>query len=437
MQCPEMYALRQCFARECEIEPAAAVQREVQKLSPKLRLNPGERVAISVGSRGVCNLDNIVRSLVDNLKGLGARPFLFPAMGSHGGGAAEGQLAVLERYGITEQTMGCPILASMEVVQLGQSDDGIPIFLDRHASQADHVVVLNRVKRHTEFKGEIESGLMKMLLIGMGKHQGASIYHRAFVDYGFDQIVQKVARIVIEKAKVLFALAIVENAYEETALIRALLPQEIVEAERELLRKANELAAKLPFDDVDVLIVDEMGKNISGAGMDTNVTGRYNNRAISLPRQCRVKRIYVRDLTPESMGNAAGIGAADFIHRNIMSKIDFRATNTNCLTAIAPEQARIPIVCGSDREALEYCFATIGLTSPQDACVMRIRNTLHLIELDVSRAFLKQINGRPDLKILAGPAPLEFDATGNLGPMLARHAPIGALSREVSVFDAV
>ncbi len=419
MAWPVMYAVRQSFPREKEIEAHRAVQRELQRLSADLRLKSGARVAVSVGSRGICNLAAIVRSLVDGLRELGARPFIFPAMGSHGGGTAEGQTAVLNHYGVTEEAMGCPILSGMEVVQIGKSSEGIPVFLDRHAAQADHVVVLNRVKAHTEFKGEIESGIMKMLLIGMGKHEGAKVYHRAFADYGFDRLVESLARVVIQGAKVLFALAVVENAYEETALIRGLCPGEIVSCERALLRRAKELAAGLPFDDVDVLIVDEMGKNISGSGMDTNVLGRFYNLVAKEAAKPRIKRVYVRTLTPDSMGNACGIGLADFAHRSVVDSMDARATNTNCVTAVNPEKARIPIVCESDREALDLCLATIGLTPPDQARLIRVRNTLHLAEVDISQALYREMNGRADLECLSGPAPIKFDASGQLGPMLS------------------
>ncbi|HYK91400.1 MAG TPA: lactate racemase domain-containing protein [Acidobacteriota bacterium] len=423
MSGPVMYAVRQSFPREREADADVAVRREMRRLSANLRIEPGARVGISVGSRGICNLARIVSSVVGELRELGASPFIFPAMGSHGGGTAEGQAAVLHHYGVTDEAMGCPVLSSMDAVQIGRSSEGIPVFLDRHAYQADHVVVLNRVKAHTEFKGDVESGIMKMLLIGMGKHEGAKVYHRAFADYGFDRLVESLSRIVIEKAKVLFALAIVENAYEETALIRGLLPAEIVSAERSLLLKAKELAARLPFDDIDVLIVDEMGKNISGSGMDTNVLGRFYNRVAREAAKPRIKRIYVRSLTQESLGNACGIGLADFTHRAVIHSMDAHVTNTNCVTAVNPEKARIPIICESDREALDYCFATIGLTPPARARLIRIRNTLHLAEVDISESLYRQMTGRADLECLAGPAPLEFDASGQLGPMLsASHA---------------
>ncbi len=416
---PALYAVRQSFSQEKEPDVRAAVRREMMRLRPGLGIRPGARVAISVGSRGIRNLAAIVGTLVDELRQLGARPFIFPAMGSHGGGTAEGQAAVLRHYGVTEEAMGCPILSSMDAIQIGRSSEGIPVFLDRHASEADHVVVLNRVKAHTEFKGEIESGIVKMLLIGMGKHEGAKVYHRAFADYGFGRLVESLAQIVIRNARVLFALAIVENAYEETAQIRGLLPDEIVNSERILLRTAKELAARLPFDDIDILIVDEMGKNVSGSGMDTNVLGRFYNLVAKEAVRPRIKRIYVRSLTPDSLGNACGIGLADFTHRSVIDAMDVQATNMNCVTAVNPEKARIPIICGSDREALNFCFATIGLADPEHARLIRIRNTLHLAEVVISKSLYHQIDGRADLECFAGPMAMEFDASGALGPLPA------------------
>jgi hypothetical protein len=419
MPYPEMYAIRQKFAREREPDLPGAVRRELRKALAQGGIRPGARIGIAAGSRGVKNIAVIIRTLVEEFRRAGAEPFIFPAMGSHGGATAEGQARVLAHFGITADTMGCPVLSSMAAIKVGESREGIPVFLDRYASEADHVVAVNRVKAHTEFKGEIESGIMKMLLIGMGKQEGARVYHKAFADYGFDRLVESLASVAIEKSRIFFALATIENAYDETALIRGLLPGEIVASERALLRKAKELAPSLPFDEADVLIVDEIGKNISGAGMDTNVIGRFYNIVAREPEKPKIKRIYARSLTPESMGNATGVGLADFIHRGLADRMDPRATATNCLTAGNPEKARVPIICESDREGVDFCLGSIGLTPPEDARLIRIRSTLHLTEVDISRALAGEIEGRADLELLAGPAPLEFDSEGGLGPMLS------------------
>ncbi len=417
MSLPKMIAVRQSFEREREPDIKEAVQRELARLSSGLTVRRGARVGVSVGSRGICNLSTIARELVDGLKAMGAEPFLFAAMGSHAGGTAEGQAAILEHYGITEKTMRCPVLSRMETVQIGESREGIPVFLDKHAFEADHVVAMNRVKQHTEFKGEIESGIMKMLLIGMGKHQGARVYHRAFEDYGFDGIVESLASVVIERAKVLFGLAILENGYEETARIRGLMPGEIVEGEKKLLRRAKELAPRLPFDDIDVLVVDEMGKNISGTGMDTNVIGRFTKRE-GVENKPRIKRVYVRELTEESLGNATGIGLAEFAHRRLIDSMDVAATNTNCLTGGSPEKARIPIVCESDREALQFALSTVGLGGEKNPRLVRIGNTLQLAEIEISEPLARSLNGH-DLEVVSDPISIEFDKEGNLPPMIS------------------
>ncbi len=413
MTYPRMYCVRQKFVREREPDVRSAVSRELQRVSGSLGIRPGARIGITVGSRGIRDIALVARALVEGLTAAGASPFIFPAMGSHGGATAEGQAEVLRHYGVTEETMGCPVLSSLETVLLGTSSEGIPVFADRHAVGADHVVVLNRVKAHTEFKGELESGLAKMLLIGMGKCEGAQIYHRAFADLGFDHIVESVLPIIIERARVILGLAILENAYEETALIRAVLPQDILTEERNLLRRAKAMAPRLPFDNIDVLIIDEIGKNISGSGMDTNVVGRFYNHVAREPEKPSIKRIYVRDLTDESDGNATGIGLADFVHRAVVEKMDVVATNKNCVTASNPEKARIPIVCESDRAAMEASLLTIGLTPPERARVVRIQNTLRLAELQISEALAGQ-SAVTELEILAGPNSLEFGPAGQI-----------------------
>jgi hypothetical protein len=417
MHYPEMYPVRQLFARERVDDFQPVLRAELDRTIPSDAIQPGARVAITCGSRGIRNIDLILRGVVDYVRNRQGQPFIFPAMGSHGGGTADGQARVLAHYGVTGESMGCPVLSDMATVQIGMSAEGIPVFLDRHASTADHVIVVNRVKPHTEFKGEIESGIMKMMLIGMGKQEGARVYHKAFADYGFDRLVESLASVVIEKARILCAVAIVENAYDETAILRALAPGEIVASERDLLRKAKSLAAKLPFDEIDLLIVDAMGKNISGSGMDTNVIGRFYNIVAAEPSKPRIKRIYVRDLTEESMGNATGIGLADFAHRRVVDKMDSRVTSINCLIAGNPEKGRVPIVCESDLEGLEYSLGTIGLTEPENARVVRIQDTLHLTRVDISGVLVRETGNRGDLELLGGSAPLQPDSSGEIGPM--------------------
>ncbi|MDP6775160.1 MAG: lactate racemase domain-containing protein, partial [Candidatus Latescibacteria bacterium] len=274
MDYPQMFRIRQHFDAPRLDDIPEAVRSEIQKLDPGRTIKAGQSVAISVGSRGIANLDTIVKTVVGEMRGLGAEPFIVPAMGSHGGGTAEGQAEVLARYGITEATVGAPVRSSMDVIEIGTTDFGMPVYFDKIASEADHVVVVNRIKPHTGFIGEIESGLMKMMLIGLGKHHGASIYHRAIIHHSFDKIVRVVGTMVREKMPIAFGVATLENGYEETAQITAVPAPDFESVEKELLVKAKTWCPRLPFDEVDLLIIDEMGKEISGSGMDTNVIGR-------------------------------------------------------------------------------------------------------------------------------------------------------------------
>ena len=415
MPYPRMLRLRQHFDAPIVEDVPAEVHRQIDRLNLDAKINPGESVAISAGSRGIANMDRILRATVDALKALGARPFIVPAMGSHGGGTAEGQREVLARYGITEETMGCPVKATMEVVRIGTTEDNIPVHFDRYASEADHVVVLNRVKPHTGFSGEIESGMMKMMLIGLGKHRGAIVYHKAIVHHSFDRIVRTVGRLVLEKCPILFGLATVENGYDQTARIAAVESERLEEMDRELQKQAKAWMPRLPFRTGDLLIVDEMGKEISGAGMDTNVIGRkYHDHRAAEEEYPKVTRIFVRDLTEHTEGNAAGLGLSEFTTRRLVEKIDFHATYINVLTGMHPSSGSIPIHFDTDREVLDAALGTIGLIEPEDARVMRIKNTLELGEVEVSEAYLKEMEGRDDLEVLIPPREMAFDEKGNL-----------------------
>ena len=306
---PRMLRVKQKFEAPTLEDIPAAVRAEVQSLALDSKVTAGESVAISVGSRGIANIALIIKSLVEELKALGLEPFLVPAMGSHGGGVAEAQQAIIEGYGVTEEYTGAPIKASMETVQVGETEDGVPVFFDKYAYEADHVAVVGRIKPHTDFVGEIESGLHKMMLIGLGKHKGAALYHQAIVHYSFDRIIRSVGQTVVDKCGVLLGLGLVENQYDKTALIKGVGAEELVEREKELLILAKKWMPRLPFETVDLLIVDEIGKNISGAGMDTNVVGRkFHDNHAAEKEYPKVTRILVRGLTEETHGNASGIG---------------------------------------------------------------------------------------------------------------------------------
>ncbi len=409
-----MVRVRQTFPRP-RVEDIPATVRQAL-LAIALPVKRGDRVAVGAGSRGIAKIATVVRATVDHLKALGARPFIIPAMGSHGGATPEGQISVLAHYGITEATMGCPLSATMDVVQVGEAL-GLPVWLDRLAAEADWIGLVNRVKPHTDFKGTIESGLFKMLTIGLGKQKGAAQYHRANVQHGYERVITSVGREMLGKARIAFGVAVVENAYDEIAKLEAFAADDIEAGERALLKDAREWMMRLPFSPLDVLIVEEMGKNVSGAGMDSNVIGRPTNPHEPFPAEPKILWIVVLDLTSESAGNATGIGNADFATRQLVEKIDMKATLINCLTACAPGGAKIPATFETDREAIGAAFDTIGLTPPGQARVIRIKNTLTLGEIEVSEVFLPEIEKREDLTALGAPRPLRFDAAGTLLPV--------------------
>jgi hypothetical protein len=415
---PDIYRIRQTFEGPAVADIPAAVQAELARVDVGSVIKPGQTVALTAGSRGVANIAVIVKATADHLKTVGAKPFIIPAMGSHGGGTADGQLDVLRHYGITEDSMGVPLRASMEVVQIGETPDGLPVWLDKYASEADHIGVINRVKPHTDFSGAIESGLFKMMTIGLGKYHGAQHYHRANVHYGYEHVIRTVGRTVLQQARIAFGLGVIENGYDQTAIIRAVRAPQFEETELELQALSKKLAARLPFDFVHLLIVEEMGKNISGTGMDTKVIGRIMNIIEPHPKHPRILRIYVRDLHDDSYGNAMGVGLADFVSRRLVDKINRAATYINGLTGLSPESARIPITFDTDREAVEAALGTIGLVKPEEARIVRIQNTLLLEELDVSEALLPEVKQRDTLEILWGPKPLMSDSTGELPTFL-------------------
>ena len=415
MSFPNMMRIRQHFDAPTVEDVPAAVREEIARLNLGARVEPGQSVAVSVGSRGINNIALITKSLVEELKSLGLEPFLVPAMGSHGGGIAEAQREIIEGYGVTEEYVGTPIKASMETVQVGQTEDGVPVFFDKYAFEADHVAVVGRIKPHTDFVGEIESGLHKMMLIGLGKHKGAALYHQAIVHYSFDRIIRSVGQQVIDKCGVLLGLGIVENQYDQTALLKGVAPEEFVEREKELLVLAKKWMPRLPFDNVDLLIVDEIGKNISGAGMDTNVVGRkFHDNHAAEKEYPKVTRILVRGLTPETHGNASGIGTAEYAHRRAVDEMDREITYINCMTGNHPSGAHIPLYFDTDQICIEKALETVGLREPGEERILRIHNTLDLGELLVSEAYRAEVEAREDLSIVNESAPMPFNTSGDL-----------------------
>lgn len=414
MKYPQMALIEQQFDPQKIDDVEASVVRQMLELNLGARIKDGDSIAVTAGSRGIAHVDIIIRCVVQELKKMGSNPFVFPAMGSHGGATAEGQVKVLAGLGITENFIGCPIKSDMEPDYLGTAREDYPIYVDRNAMAADHIVVVNRVKAHTKFKGPCESGLMKMMAIGMGKQKGASYYHKAAVRLTFEKIIQSVGTEVMKRCPILFGLAVVENAFHETCAVRAFRPETLLEGEIELLKVAKQRMARLPFDEIDVLIVDEIGKDISGTGMDTNVTGRNYDLLGDFTTRPRVKRVFVRDLTEKSGGNAIGIGLADFTTTRLVDKIDRQKTWMNAITGISPEKGAVPIHFDTDKEVLAACFETIGDTPSDQARIVHIRNTQDVQNISVSKAYAGEIAANSKLKILTDWQEMEIDPTGNM-----------------------
>lgn len=407
---PKFFRVRQNFSRVRETDPAQAVQRELARLGIAEKFKPGQQVAITVGSRGIANLAAIVSAMVAYCRQHQTEPFIVPAMGSHGGATAEGQEKMLASLGVTTQSVGAPIRSSMDTVLVAEAPEGFPVYFDRLASEADHVIVANRIKPHTSFAGKLESGLMKMMLIGLGKHRGARVYHQVIKNYSFDQIVRSVGSVVLERMPILCGLAILENAFEETALIAGALPHQIVSREEQWLLQAKQWLPKLPVKELDVLIVNQIGKDVSGTGVDTNIVGRkFNDHEARPDEYPKIKRICVRGLTPGSKGNATGIGISEFCRSRVLEQMDRQATRVNCLTSGRVTAAMIPVDYPDDRSMVQDAVATIGKTTPESLRIIWMHDTLHLVELECSEGLYPVLSQRSDLEIVHTPRPVEWN----------------------------
>ena len=391
---------------------------QIARIAPTLAVRPGATVAVGCSSRGIANYARIVGAVVRQLKAEGYRPFLFPAMGSHGAATAEGQAQVLARAGISEAAMDCPIVATMAVQDLGTLPTGMPVAMDQSAFRADAFVVVNRIRTHTEFTYGFESGLMKMMAIGMGKELGATVYHRYFLRDGYGATIQAIAERVMATRPLLFGVGIVEDGRAQTSEVRVIPARRLAAEERELLILARSMIPGLPFDALDVLVIDQMGKDISGSGLDTKVVGRLAMPLVGPdPERPRVKRIVVCDLTDASKGNADGVGIADFITERLYRKIDREALYVNALAGSEPEHARIPMVLPTDRAAVGAGIATIGPVDAGSLRLARIANTRDLECLEASSALLAEVAGRPGLEVLEPDHPLGFAADDSLIPL--------------------
>lgn len=415
MSLPEMIRIRQKFKAPILNDIPREIAFQVSRLNLEKKITRGQTVAVACSSRGITNYSTIIEATIRSLKQIGLEPFIIPAMGSHGSATAKGQEKVLKDYGIFQETMGVPVRSSLEVVQIGETEDHIPVFTDREAFKADYIVPVNRIKSHTLFNAEIESGLMKLLAVGLGNQKGPAIYHQACFNYGYPRVIFTVARKVMERKKVLFGIGIVENGYCQTAKVAVLEHGDLENKEKDLLRESKDLEASLPFEDVDILIVDEMGKDISGAGIDCNVIGRiYMPLITNDPETPRIKRIIVSDLTEKTAGNAVGVGLADFVTRRLVNKISMDAMYINAITTGDPEHVKIPLTLENDRDAIDAAVKSIGLIPPEKLKIIRIKNTKTLGEMDVSQGYREELLKRKDLEIITIEKPMVFDNNGNL-----------------------
>lgn len=412
---PRIFKIRQKIATP----RLADVEKEMHELLDRFdlasKVKAGERIAITAGSRGIRDKAKVLRVIVSRLKSLQAKPFIVPCMGSHGGATAAGQVKVLHHLGITEEFVGAPIVSSMEVKEIGRTKFGTPVLIDRNiCEQADKIIVVNRIKPHTDFDFDIESGLNKMMIIGMGKHKGALTAHRLTIKYGFPTMLSEIQPIILKALPFFLGVGIIENQYDQTASLHLLTPENFWEGEKPLLKKAKEIMPRLPFKQIDILVVDEIGKNISGAGLDPNVTGRLYFIGSPPLKEPKITRIFVRDLTPETEGNAIGIGFAEYTTQRLVKKIDPVATAINSITGMGPECARIPIAFEKDQEALQAALDNSGVLDVKDLRLVWIKNTLELEYLWAAESMLPEVKANPNLEIVSDLQEIPFDDQGNM-----------------------
>ena len=408
---PRLIRVRQSFERPRIADVEAELVQKLRGSGGLAKIKRGQKIAVTAGSRGISSLPLMLKVLAAEIKRVGGEPFLFPAMGSHGGATADGQREMLIGMGITEEYVGAPIRSSMETVQIGISDNGLPVHLDTYAHQADGIVVVNRIKPHVAFRGKCESGLMKMIVIGMGKQMGADICHELGVGTMAENILS-MGRTALAKANIICGLGILENAYHETARLEVLAKDEIPAREPALLEEAWRLYPRIYFDRLDVLIIDEIGKDISGTGFDTNVVGRYHTPYVS--GGPTITRIAVLDITDRSHGNANGLGILDFTTRRAFDKFSFNDTYPNSLTSTVPMSVKIPMVLKNDRQAVQAAIKTCNILDKSNVRLARIKNTVALDEIAVSENLLTEVGANRNLEALGEPRAFAFNDQGNL-----------------------
>ena len=411
---PEFYRLRISYPRPQIDDLKTAVKAAVIPQLEKIPLQKGDRVCIGVGSRGIANIAEIVSLVCLEIKKMGGQPFIIPAMGSHGGGTPTGQLKTLNGMGLTEKKCGCQVMSLYDVQQIGTVFNDIPVYYPVEALVVEHSICINRIKPHTKFKGPVESGVLKMLCVGMGKHDGALNYHTWALKHGFYQLLVEMGQAVIELSNFRFGLGIVENAYDETMLVQGLAADELLQKEEALLKIAKENMPRLPVKEADVLVVQESGKEISGAGMDPNITGRASDlMEDDFSANFRASRLALLNLSKASKGNALGIGNADIITEKIYDAMDYEVTLMNILTSFSLKKAAIPVIMPTDEKAIQAAFTTLGPVPTDKVRAVIIRNTLDISECWVSQGLVEELRGQPMIEILEN-GPLRFDSSGNL-----------------------
>ncbi|MBD3227260.1 MAG: DUF2088 domain-containing protein [Candidatus Lokiarchaeota archaeon] len=381
---------------------------ELQHFDLKSLVEKGDKIALTASSRGIIKQDIILKIIVNYLKDLDTNPFIIPAMGSHGGATIEGQLRILEEYGISSEKMGCPIKATMDTINIGKNEFETPIFIDKYVVEADKIIIINKINTHSKFVGEVESGLSKMRLIGLGKHLGSKLYHRLIERYSWSGVVSSIREIILEKLPIICGCAIIQNDQNQIAEIHLLHPKQFAEKEPKLLNKYREIKPQIPFNNLDLLIVDQMGKNIFGTGMDTSITGRKSDSEMN------IQWVFVRELTEETHGNAQGIGLADFTTERLVDKIDFSQTYENALTAYRTDSPKIPIYLSNDKEVLNKVFEVAGINDPSKFRFVWIKNTLNLKKMLVSESFFDEIEEKENLKAISKPEEFQFNKEGFL-----------------------
>ncbi len=414
MEYPKFGLVRQKFEKEIPADPRTMVRRELERSDLLAPVGRGDKVLITAGSRGIESMNEVLGTLIAAVKEHGGEPFLFPAMGSHGRGDAAGQVEVLRHLGITAANVSAPIYSGFDVVEIDRVLETVPVYADRAAVNADHILIVNRVKEHTEYLGETESGILKMAVVGFGRQPGAETMHKLAVNISYVKAIHLIAASLFRNLKILGGVALLEGHLNRLRRVEAIRPDEVFAREPALLEESKLFKPKLPFPELDILLIDEIGKEISGAGLDTKVVGRIMNIYEKECQTPKITRIIVRDLSEASGGNATGIGLADYTTRRAAEKIDFEATAMNCVTAVAPEKGRIPLAFASDRGALEAAFKTIGLWTPERVRVAWIANTRDLEVLAVSSALLEARRGELEVCEGAGLFDLPYDASGNL-----------------------